>query len=185
MANRDTIDKALKIIGSAGFSGLTLAAPSASRGLALLLPKLPGEQINTSRLLYDLKRRGLIDVAGQPGRISYTLTPPGAYRLQELALDEIDIARPKKWDRNWRLVAFDVPVKQSSQRQQFVGKLQALNFFMLQRSLWVYPFPCFSEVEKIASHYNVLRYCSLMEIAMVDKTSVRKLRHHFRQSLYK
>lgn len=181
MANRDTVNEALKIIGSAGFSGLSLTASSASHGLALLLRKPATQQVNTSRLLYDLKRQALIDVTGQAGRIRYTLTPAGAYRLQELALNEIAIARPKKWDKRWRLVAFDVPVNQNRQRQKFVAKLQSLNFFMLQKSLWVHPFPCFSEIEEIASHYNVLRHCSLMEIAKTDETSARKLRHRFRQ----
>lgn len=181
MANRDSINEALKIIGSAGFSGLSLDAPSASRGLALLLHKSPAQQANTSRLLYDLKRQALIDIASQADRIRYTLTPAGAYRLQELTLDVIHIARPKKWDKKWRLVAFDVPVKQSRQRQKFVEKLQALNFFMLQKSLWVHPFPCSREVEEIASHYNVLRHCSLLEISQTDEASARKLRHHFNQ----
>ncbi len=183
MTHRGNINEALKIIGSAGFSGLSLVAPSASRGLALMLGKSPAQQANTSRLLYDLKRQALIDVTGQAGRIKYTLTPAGAYRLQELAIDEIAIAHPKKWDGRWRLVAFDVPVKQSRRRQEFVAKLQALNFFMLQRSLWVHPFPCFSEVEEIAGHYNVLRHCSLMEITHTDGASARKLRYHFRQIL--
>lgn len=183
MANRDNINEVLKIIGTAGFSGLSLRAPSASRGLELLLRKPPAQQFNSSRLLYDLRRRGLIDVAGQAGRIRYTITPAGAYRLQELTLDEINIAHPKAWDRKWRMVAFDVPVGQSRHRQEFVAKLQSLNFFMLQKSLWVHPFPCFKEVVEIASHYNVLRYCSLMEIALTDKVTARKLRHHFRHLL--
>lgn len=183
MSNRDNINEVLKIIGSAGFSGLSVSAPNASRGLSPLLRKFPARQVDASRLLYDLKRQALIDVTIQAGQIRYTLTPAGAYRLQELALDEVRIARPKKWDRKWRLVAFDVPVKQSRQRQKFVAKLQALNFFMLQRSLWVYPFPCFFEVEEIASHYNVWRHCSLMEISQTDKASARKLHSHFRHLL--
>lgn len=167
----------------AGFSGLSVSAPNASRGLAPLLRKSPAQEANINRLLYDLKRQTLIDVTIQAGQIRYALTPAGAYRLQELALDEVGIARPKKWDKKWRLVAFDVPVKQSRQRQKFVAKLQALNFFMLQRSLWIHPFPCFSEVEEIASHYNVLRHCSLMEINQTDKASARKLGNHFRHLL--
>lgn len=183
MANRDALNDALKIIGSAGFSGLSLVAPSASRGLALLLGKSLSQQANISRLLYDLMRRGLVDVTVQSDRVRYTITPTGAYRLQELALDQISITYPKKWDKKWRLVAFDVPIKQSRQRQEFVAKLQSLNFFMLQRSLWVHPFPCFNEVEEIAGHYNVLRHCSLMEISHADEASARKLGHHFRHLL--
>jgi DNA-binding transcriptional regulator PaaX len=185
MANRDSINQALKVIGSAGFSGLSVSAPSASRGLVLLLRKHGAKHISTNRLLYDLKRRGLVEVAAQPGRIRYTLTPAGAYRLQELGIDEIRIPPPKKWDKKWRLVAFDVPVKQSRQRQEFVEKLQSLGFVMLQKSLWVHPFPCFTEVEEITSHYNVLRHCSLMEVDIVDEASRRHLRRQFKNLLEK
>ena len=185
MPNRDSVNETLKIIGSAGFSGLSIITPSASRGLTLLLPKSPAEQADTNRLLYDLRRRGLVHTASEAGRIKYTLTPAGAYRLQELAVDEIRLSRPKKWDKKWRLVAFDVPVRQSRQRQQFTEKLQALNFIMLQKSLWVHPFPCFEEVAEIAGHYNVLRHCSLMEVDMIDEASGRKLLHQFKNLLEK
>ncbi len=179
MANREAINVVLKIIGLAGFSGTTITAPSASAGLARLLGESHDRPTGMNRLLYDLQRRGLVEVIKDDKQVIYTLTPAGAYRLQALQLAQIRIPIPKVWDRKWRLAAFDVPTSSSRQRQEFVAKLQALNFFMLQKSLWVYPFPCFSQVEEIAGYYNVLRYLSLMEISCLDQASARRLHQHF------
>ena len=179
MANREAINEALKIIGLVGFSGITVNAPNVSAGLRKLLRQSPARPTDMNRLLYDLKRRDLIEVFKEAGQITFTLTPAGAYRLQALQLEQIRIPIPKVWDKKWRLVAFDVPISSSRQRQEFVAKLQALNFFMLQKSLWVYPFPCFPQVEEIASYYNVRRYLSLIEISALDQTSARRLYQHF------
>ena len=179
VANRETVNEALRIIGLTGFSGTTITAPNASAGLVRLLSKSPAQPVDMNRLLYDLKRRGLLDVLKTAKQITYSLTPAGAYRLQALQLAQVHIPIPKAWDRKWRLVAFDVPINSSRQRQEFVAKLQSLNFFMLQKSLWVYPFPCFTQVGAIASYFNVLRYLSLIEVSALDQTSARRLYQHF------
>jgi DNA-binding transcriptional regulator PaaX len=114
----------------------------------------------------------------------YTLTPAGAYRLQEVIIDELTIPDQKRWDKKWRLVSFDVPVGQSRARQKFVEQLQELNFIMMQKSLWVYPFPCFEQVEQLAGHYNVMRYCTLMEIDRLDELNTRKLLRHYAEYLH-
>ncbi len=107
----------MKIVGSAGFSGLSVLAPNANRGLALLLGKQTAKSININRLLYDLKRQRLIEVVKDAGEIRYTLTPAGAYRLLKLVIDEVRVPISRKWDKRWRLVAFDIPIRQSRQRQ--------------------------------------------------------------------
>ena len=50
---------------------------------------------------------------------------------------------------------------------------------MLQRSIWVHPFPCFDQVQQIASHFNVLRYCAFFEVLEIDKYSARRLLRRF------
>ena len=179
MTNREAINESLKIIGLAGFSGTTVNAPNVAAGLRKLLRQSPARYTDINRLLYDLKRRGLVEVYKEAEQVTFVLTPAGAYRLQALQLDEIRIPKPKTWDSKWRLVAFDVPISSSRQRQEFVAKLQTLNFFMLQKSLWVYPFPCFSQVEAVASYFNVRRYLSLIEINALDQASARRLYQHF------
>ena len=183
MNTKRAINIALQEVGVAGLAGITIVAPNALQGLVPLLKKTPVKASGYSRVLKELKRQGLVHITKSGGEIHYTLTPAGAYRLQEVIVDELVIPRPSNWDKRWRLVAFDIPIAQSRSRQKFVVKLQALNFTMLQKSLWVHPFPCFDQIEQLAGHYNVFRYCSLMEIDRLDELATRKLLRHFQSVL--
>lgn len=183
MKTKRAIDTALSVLGTAGLAGITIVAPNALQGLAPLLKRTPVKNSDYTRLLKELRRQGLVYITQSGGEVHYTLTPAGAYRLQEVIVDELVIPRPSKWDKRWRVVAFDIPVAKSRSRQKFVDKLQALDFTMLQKSLWVYPFPCFDQIEQLAGHYNVFRYCSLMEIDRLDELATRKLVRHFQSVL--
>lgn len=174
---------ALTVLGVAGLAGITIVAPNALQGLAPLLKKTSIKQSEYSRLLKELKRQSLVHISQDDGEIHYTLTPAGAYRLQEVIVDELTIPHQRKWDKKWRVIAFDVPVTQSKYRRHFVDKLQELNFIMLQKSVWVHPFPCFEQIEQLAGHYNVLRYCTLMEISKLDELSTRRLLRHYAEHL--
>jgi DNA-binding transcriptional regulator PaaX len=175
MRTKKAIDVALTVLGVAGLAGITIVAPNALQGLTPLLKRTSVKGSDYARLLKELKRQGLVYITQSGSEVHYTLTPAGAYRLQEVIVDELVIPRPSKWDKHWRMVAFDIPVAQSRSRQKFVEKLQILHFTMLQKSLWVHPFPCFDQVEQLAGHYNVLRHCTLMEISQLDELATRRL----------
>lgn len=183
MSTKRTINIALRVLGVAGLAGITIIAPNALQGLGPLLKRTSVKDSDYARLLKELRRQGLVHITQSVDEVHYTLTPAGAYRLQEIIVDELVIPRPSKWDRRWRLVAFDIPIVQSRSRQKFVDKLRALNFIMLQKSLWVHPFPCFDQIEQLAGYYNVFRYCSLMEIDRLDELAARKLLRHFQNVL--
>ena len=127
----------------------------------------------------DLKRRSYIHVLHKDDSYHYSLTKKGHQRLKESIIDELEIPFPNQWDKKWRLVTFDVPVEKSRQRAYFTARLQSLGFMMMQRSLWVYPFPCFEQLEQIAGHYHLLGYCSLMEVQKLDEISIKRLLAHF------
>ncbi|MBI1952101.1 hypothetical protein HYS42_00060 [Candidatus Saccharibacteria bacterium] len=177
------LNTALKVVGVAGLSGITIAAPNALQALDLILEKSSASESDYVKLLKELKRQGLVIITPHGEEVRFNLTPAGAYRLQEIIIDELEIDKPSTWDKKWRLVTFDIPIKYSTQRKYFVDQLQNLGFVMIQRSLWVHPFPCFEQVELIGGHYNVLRYCSLMEISRLDDLSTRRLLLSFKDLL--
>lgn len=183
MKTKEAINFTLKLLGVAGLAGITIVAPNALVGLDIVLRKNAKKIPNRQNLLNELKRQGLVHISQFDDEVSFTLTPAGIHRLQEHLIDELEIPRPAKWDKKWRMVTFDVPVKYSRQRSLFTQQLQGLGFFMLQRSLWVYPSPCFEQIEQIAGHYNVLRYCALFEVSKLDTGSTRRLLRHF-ESLF-
>lgn len=179
MTTTRAINLTLKVLGIAGLAGVSVVAPNALQGLNLLLKKSAVTQNKHQTILNELRRQGLVHIVQDDEQLTYTLTPGGIHRLQRVIIDEVAIPKPKQWDKRWRIVTFDVPVRQSKARSSFTTQLQELGFMMLQKSMWVYPHPCFEQVEQIAGYYNVLRYCSLMEVDKMDELSAKKLVRHF------
>lgn len=179
MSTRDGINISLKVIGLMGLAGTVVVAPNALQGLSILLKKTSAKKTDHNRILKELKRQGLVLIAQNDDSMSYTLTPAGVHRLQNAMIDELNIRIPKKWDKKWRIITFDIPVLQSAERAAFTRHLKNLDFIMLQKSFWVLPYPCFEQVEQIAGHYNVLRYCTMLEANRLDELSVRRLLRHY------
>lgn len=181
VTTRDSINIVLKVVGAAGFIGIVIVAPNSAQALKLIMGKKSlALQTNYSRLLTELKRRGLIIVNKNENSFQFNLTPAGLKKLQQVNIEELTIKKQKKWDKHWRIVTFDVPVRYSKQRMYFTKRLKILGFFMLQKSIWVHPYPCFDELELTAEHYNVMRFCTYMEIVKTDEMTARKLLRHFR-----
>lgn len=179
MTTKQSINTTLKLIGIAGFSGIIVSAPNSLMALKQILKKSPVRLSSPERILAELKRQGLVDVSNDANHWHFTLSPAGIHRLQQVIIDEVTIPRPAVWDGKWRLVAFDVPTSQSKQRKYFTAHLQRMDFHMLQKSMWVHPFPCFEQIEQVAGHYNLLRYCTLVEINRLDELSTKRLLRHF------
>ncbi len=182
MSTKQAINITLQLLGVAGLDGISIAAPNALQALDILLresskPRIP----NHERLLYELKRQGLVHISefGGKGKVSLTLTPAGIHRLQRSIIDELEIPRQKPWDKKWRVITFDIPTRQSKQRAYFTRHLKSMGLYMLQRSIWIYPFPCFDQVEQVAGHFNVLRYCAFFEVSEIDKHSAQRLLRRF------
>lgn len=177
MDTRSAINLTLKILGRKGFEPTSFVAKSPLDGLKELLNHQP--EVNTQNLLRELKRQSLVGISLKPNGVSFNLTPAGAHRLQNINITELAIPRPPVWDHKWRLIAFDVPLNYSANRLKFTKHLQQLDFYMLQRSIWLHPYPCFLELEQIAGFYNIWRYCSVMEVNGLDHKSTNKLMRHF------
>ncbi|HVO86703.1 MAG TPA: hypothetical protein VMT23_03185 [Candidatus Binatia bacterium] len=179
MRTKEAVNAALKIVGAAGLDTTVVAAPNALQGFGILLKKSPVPKADYEKVLNELRRQELVIISRDEDGMSYGLTPAGAHRLQQVIIDELEVKVPAKWDKKWRLVTFDIPVRHSKQRAAFTHRLQSMGFMMLQKSIWVHPAPCFETIEQLAGHYNLLRYCSFAELSKVDDLSARRLKRHF------
>ena len=50
--------------------------------------------------------------------------------------------KPRRWDKKWRLLVFDIPEKRRRARNQIRTTLATLGFVRLQDSVCVYPYDC-------------------------------------------
>mgnify|MGYP001617628735 FL=1 len=53
-----------------------------------------------------------------------------------------EIRKPKRWDRKWRIVIFDIWERRRGVRDRLRNLLQKNGFVKVQNSVWVYPYDC-------------------------------------------
>lgn len=148
--------------------GLLLAGIFA---IAASSPKFP-------KVLYPLIKRGLKDVHKKIKRLEekgmiylgpdkIRLTKKGRQILKEITISDVEIPVPKKWDKTWHLVSYDIPVEKSQKRDWFRHKLQEFGFRKIQESLWVYPYNCREQIALIANWLGISKNVVLMQASTV------------------
>ncbi len=123
--------------------------------------------------LQRLQVRDLISKSGD----AYKLTPKGIlffsrYRKRK----KIDESRTK-WDGKWRLISFDVPVKENAKRFVLLRALKESDFYQLQKSVWIAPYKMSEEFWKFVVTNNLHSYCKVMLIDVLEGD--RELKRHF------
>ena len=90
---------------------------------------------------------------------------------------KLEITKQKVWDKKWRIVAFDIPEKKKNGRDALRQKLQELNFYQLQKSVFVCPYPCEKEVHFLSEFFDIGDFVNII-IADNIYDDVR-LKNHF------
>ena len=57
-------------------------------------------------------------------------------------MNNFQLKKPKKWDRKWRIIVFDVKEKERRKRDELRDYLYKIGFKRLQDSVWVFPYDC-------------------------------------------
>ncbi len=116
-----------------------------------------------------LKRSGLIILKEEQGKITVEVTENGKRKIKQYEFEDLKIAEPKKWDKKWRIIIFDIPEKKKKvAREALRNKLVNLNFFQLQKSVWIHPYPCENEIQLTAEIFGVTQF---INIITADKIS--------------
>lgn len=110
---------------------------------------------NFLNTFYQLKKRKLIKIEKRNNQIYISLTEKGKSRAGKYQIDDLKIKRPKKWDKKWRIVIFDISSKKKIVREALRGKLKQLDFFQLQKSVWLHPFDCREEITLLKDFFNL------------------------------
>lgn len=140
----------LHFLAAAGAVGLIFAFPPAISGVAAVMRL--GQREYTSwgvKKQFDrLSRQKYIKVSYLPdGKVSVVITRHGMTRALTYEILTMTIQKPKRWDKKWRVVVFDVPEKKKFLRDRFRSGLRQLGMYQLQESIYVSPYPCFDEIE--------------------------------------
>jgi hypothetical protein len=108
---------------------------------------------NFYRSFYYLRSQGFIGVEDRNGQIYISLTPEGRKKAGKYNVDNMQIKQPKKWDKKWRILIFDIREKQKIKREALRGKIKELGLYKLQESVWVYPYDFQKEMEMLRTFF--------------------------------
>ncbi len=133
-----------------------------------------------SKKLYEFNRRKLIDFEEQKdGTIKLTISQAGKEIVHQYKLDDMKIAVPKKWDGQWRVVIYDIPLKFKKASDAFRRKIKELGMYQLQKSIWVYPYDCIKELEFLCGVYGVPLENCILYIKTKDLPKEREIKDFF------
>jgi len=124
-----------------------------------------------------LKRRGFIEIVKEGYDLRIALTKEGKRQAGKYQIDDLEIARPKTWDRKWRVIIFDIPHIQKSLRNVFRRKLKELGFHPIQKSVWVHPFDCQEEIKLLREFLGLNK--NQIQLLLVEKIDNDKYLKNF------
>ena len=172
------IHVALKTLGLVGLGATVIVAPNAVRAIGQMLLSVDNhfDPKETERIYRNLTRSKLVEVRSKStGNYEISLTPAGAQKLVQLNAESIVIPQMKKWDKQWRLVCYDIPVSKNSERVELKYHLQRMGFTMLQKSMWVHPHECFEQIHEISDSLGINRYINILQVIKLDEFTTKRL----------
>ncbi len=123
------------------------------------------------RSLDRLYNRDLVVKIKTPAGSKWQLTPEGKRLYDQNNLKNVTLNRPEVWDGNWRIVIFDIPEEQGKRvRDMFRNKLKELGFILVQRSVFVCPWPCEEEIMDLAQVLGIDNNVQIVEGKFLTKS---------------
>lgn len=145
----------LETIAVTGIISVALLAPNALQMLKLL--DLDKKLLRDKRHAINLSRDRLI----KNGLIEYNkegfivLTDSGKETWRKMKLYNYEPPRPRKWDKKWRVLIFDIKEEFRMVRDQIRKTLISIGFVHLQDSVWVYPYDCEDLITLLKADFEI------------------------------
>lgn len=113
------------------------------------------------------------------GSYKLALTTEGKKIAHQLDLfgSIASFTKPRKWDKKWRIVIFDIPESDRVFRDILRKHLYTLEFKQLQQSVFVSPYPCEKTILDLVRLYNADKYVRVITALAIDNET--ELKKHF------
>lgn len=102
------------------------------------------------------------------------VTEKGKKQLLRYQLENLAIDKPKEWDKKWRIVTYDVPKESKRARDALRETLKRLGFLQLQKSVYLYPYPCSEVIEFIRQVYGIGENVTLLTVGYLENEEAYK-----------
>ncbi|MDX9855419.1 MAG: hypothetical protein WCZ08_03330 [Parcubacteria group bacterium] len=110
------------------------------------------------------------------GSFKLILTKEGRRQAEILSIlgSSIKFNKPKRWDKKWRIVVFDIPEKDRIFRNILRGHLRYLEFYKLQNSVFVSPYPFEKSILELVEVYSAGKYVRVIVATNIDNEKTIK-----------
>ncbi|MEK7219117.1 MAG: hypothetical protein AAB687_00385 [Patescibacteria group bacterium] len=113
---------------------------------------------NSSRYFSKLRKQKFVYIKKIGNHHIICLTNKGEEVFLRFNYENLEIKKSKLWDRNFRMVIFDIPETKRNARDSLREKIKELGLVKFNDSVWVYPYPCQKEIDFIANYWRIGRY---------------------------
>jgi phenylacetic acid degradation operon negative regulatory protein len=124
----------------------------------------------------NLERRGIISKP-KPALRNYKFTKKGRIWLKASSARHFKL-NYGVWDKKWRVIVFDIPQSMHKERNYLRRKLQHLGCYMLQKSIFVFPYSCSEELGYLCSNIGIGDYVDVL-IADSIGSNEREIKKYF------
>lgn len=171
---RDLQKLVLETVAMAGVLSVAVLAPNVLKAMNKIgiLPRCRQKEYVSSSAS-KLAKRGLLYFDGK----RYQMTSKGENLLHRWQLADFQLEKPKKWDKKWRIIIYDISEKKRKIRDQIRNLFNSSGLYRLQDSVWVYPYDCEDIITLLKSEMGVGK--NVLYLIVDELENDKYLREHF------
>lgn len=113
---------------------------------------------NIPHYFLKLRKQRLIEIKKEGALDRIVLTEKGRKICLRFNYEDLEIKQSRIWDRNFRVIVFDIPENKRVARNSLREKMKELGCVKFNDSVWVYPYPCQREIDFIANYWGIGKY---------------------------
>lgn len=159
MSKRYFIHQFISILSGMGYTLKHIAGAFRRESLRYKYLRLGGHD---PKIIYaglnNLKHRGILKEK-RPGEYAFTSRGKSWYQKSAIRYRPL---KKRPWDGIWRLVVFDIPNDYNRARHTLRARLKFLGFQMIQKSVFVIPYPCATELGELCGQLRISDYVCLI-----------------------
>ncbi|HYV33391.1 MAG TPA: CRISPR-associated endonuclease Cas2 [Candidatus Limnocylindria bacterium] len=115
--------------------------------------------------VYRLDKQGLLKTTNKKGIKFLKLTAKGQLKVLML---KAAVVKSQRWDGKWRLIIFDIPEDAKPRREELRKLLLQNNFYKLQASVFINPYPLNREAINYLKQSGLISYIRMLRVDEVD-----------------
>jgi len=134
------------------------------------------QKFNAAHLRRNLKRlkdQKVVEFIKENGEEVIKLTSKGKTKFLRFQLKELSL-RESEWDGKWRLVLYDISKFRRNQQEQFRRLIKGMNFFPLQKSVYLTPYPCTEQIAYLREYFSISDEVILIRADSLENEQIYK-----------